>query len=117
MGRCYQKTPPLKFVNFLSPSIMATPKFVFIMSFIGWMRKNKIKDIDVESFNSKIRKGEKTRLIRGVEETVFLSTRLGLVEELVPAELQIVEINDANLCLCKKHTGEIVGRISINDED
>jgi hypothetical protein len=113
MGTSYLKTPPLKFVNFLSPSIMATPKFVFIMSFTGWMRKNQLTEVSIEEFNSKLQPGKKTRLIRGDEETIFLSRKL-FDKELDPANLQIVEVNDENLCLCNKNTGEIVGTLKVS---
>jgi hypothetical protein len=113
VGSSYPKTPPLKFVNFLSPSIMATPKFVFIMSLSGWMRKNQLTEVSIEEFDSKMHKGKKTRLIRGDEETIFLSRKL-FDQELVVENLQIVEVNDENLCLCNKHTGEIVGTLKVS---
>jgi hypothetical protein len=97
---------------------MATPKFVFIMSFIGWMKKNQLTEVSIEEFDSKMHKGKKTRLIRGDEETIFLSRKLfdkeGVILELVPENLQIVEVNDENLCLCNKHTGEIVGTLKVS---
>ena len=88
------------------------------MSFIGWMRKNHLTEVSVEEFDSKMHKGLKTRLIRGDEETIFLSRKLfdkeGVILELVPENLQIVEVNDENLCLCNKHTGEIVGTLKVS---
>jgi hypothetical protein len=93
---------------------MATPKFTFIMSFKGWMRKNELTEVKVEEFDSKRDKGKKTRLIRGNEETIFLSRKLEAISDLNPENLQIVEINDENLCLCNKHTGEIVGILKVS---
>ena len=88
------------------------------MSFIGWMRKNQLTEVSVEEFDSKMHKGLKTRLIRGDEETIFLSRKLfdkeGAILDLVPENLQIVEVNDENLCLCNKHTGEIVGTLKVS---
>lgn len=88
------------------------------MSFIGWMRKNQLTEVSVEEFDSKMHKGLKTRLIRGDEETIFLSRKLfdkkGVILDLVPENLQIVEVNDENLCLCNKHTGEIIGTLKVS---
>lgn len=88
------------------------------MSFIGWMKKNQLTEVSIEEFDSKMHKGKKTRLIRGDEETIFLSRKLfdkeGVILELVPENLQIVEVNDENLCLCNKHTGEIVGTLKVS---
>ena len=82
------------------------------------MRKNHLTEVSVEEFDSKMHKGLKTRLIRGDEETIFLSRKLfdkeGVILELVPENLQIVEVNDENLCLCNKHTGEIVGTLKVS---
>jgi hypothetical protein len=39
---------------------------------------------------------------------------LEAISDLNPENLQIVEINDENLCLCNKHTGEIVGILKVS---
>lgn len=90
----------------------------FIMSMNSWMSKNEITEIDVEEFDSKYNPGEKTHLIRGLKETIFLAKKLKKIDkegnitfDLDPDVLQIVEIDDSNLCLCNTVSGKVVGKI------
>ena len=82
----------------------------FIMSMNSWMSKNSIEEIDVEEFDSKYTPGEKTQLIRGDEEVIFLAKKLHN-KDLDSDVLQIIEIDNTNLCLCNTQTGKIVGTI------
>ena len=82
----------------------------FIMSMNSWMSKNSLQSIDIEEFDSKYSPGKKTQLIRGDEEVIFLARKLHN-KELDSDVLQIIEIDETNLCVCNKQTGKIVGKV------
>ncbi len=106
----YLKTPPLKFVNFLSPSNMK-PRMAFVQSMRSWMRENELTEISVLKF---VKDGKTTRLIRGDKQTIFLSSKLKDLDNV--STMQIIEIGDeGNLCLCREGVaGEVVGVIKAN---
>jgi len=110
MVSSYLKTPPLKFVNFLSPTNMK-PRMAFVQSMRSWMRENELTEINVLKF---VKDGKTTRLIRGDKQTIFLSTKLKDLDNV--SKMQIIEIGDeGNLCLCTEGVaGEVVGTIKAN---
>lgn len=94
------------------------PEFKFIISFLGWMRANSLTTVNVEEF-TKVTDGvtKVSRLIRGDEETIFLSRKNQDVwnSKVAAKDLQIVQVDNAQLCLCIKNTGTIVGTIVVSE--